>query len=126
MHVVGRQGIIGTAGAEAIALPAGRHELEFRNDDVGYLERRTVDLQAGRTTRLHIDAPAGRLHINALPWAEVWIDGRLAGETPLGNLEASIGPHEVIFRHPELGERRTTVLVTLKEPARVSMDLRQP
>jgi hypothetical protein len=36
-----------------------------------------------------------------------------------------IGSRELIFRHPDLGERRATVLVTLKEPARISMDLRK-
>jgi hypothetical protein len=63
--------------------------------------------------------------VNALPWAEVWLDNRRIGETPIGNLQTGIGVHEVLFRHPELGERKTTVLVTLKGPARVSMDLRE-
>jgi hypothetical protein len=35
------------------------------------------------------------------------------------------GPHEVLFRHPELGEKRVRTVVTLSEPAKVSVDLRQ-
>jgi len=45
------------------------------------------------------------------PWAAVWIDGNSVGETPLGNLSVVPGEHEVIFRHPQLGERRQKTLV---------------
>jgi hypothetical protein len=37
-----------------------------------------------------------------------------------------LGSHEIVFRHPELGERRQTVIVTLGSPARVSVDMRKP
>jgi hypothetical protein len=60
-----------------------------------------------------------------VPWAEVWIDGERVGDTPIGNLQAKIGTREIVFKHPELGERRTTATVTLKEPVRISMDLRK-
>jgi hypothetical protein len=67
----------------------------------------------------------GTVNINAMPWAEVWLDGRDLGQTPLGNVQIPIGSRELVFRHPDLGERRATVLVTLKEPARISVDLRK-
>ena len=85
-----------------------------------YLKGRVVG-----TTAVRLDAPNGTVHINAVPWAEVWIDGQRIGETPIGNLPARIGTREILFKHPDLGERRTTVLVTLKEPTRISMDLRK-
>ena len=44
--------------------------------------------------------------LNALPWAEVWIDGESIGETPIGKVSVPIGWHEIVFRHPELGEKR--------------------
>ena len=50
--------------------------------------------------------------VNALPWAEVSIDGERVGETPIGSVQVPIGTHEVVFRHPDLGERRTTATVT--------------
>jgi len=71
------------------------------------------------------DKPRGRVRVVANPWAEVWIDGVRAGETPLGNLSMTIGPHEVLFRHPEHGEQRHAVTVTLAAPARLSVDLRK-
>src|SRR5215217_4825975 len=110
--------VVGTTEAESTMLPQGTHELEFVNESVGFRARRTVAIRAGGTTAVRLDAPNGTVHINAVPWAEVWIDGQRIGETPIGNLPARIGTREILFKHPDLGERRTTVLVTLKEPTR--------
>jgi hypothetical protein len=63
--------------------------------------------------------------VNAQPWAEVFVDGERVGETPIGNLSRRIGSHEVVFRHPELGERREVVVITAGKPARVGVDLRK-
>ena len=51
--------------------------------------------------------------------------GERAGDTPIGNLQTAIGRHEVVFRHPDLGESRHTVTVTASAPARVSVDMRK-
>lgn len=125
MHIYSRGKVVGTTEAETVLLPVGSHELEFVSEEAGYRTRQTVSIQAGRTSTIRLAPPSGTLHVNALPWAEVWLDNRRIGETPIGNLQTGIGVHEVLFRHPELGERKTTVLVTLKGPARVSMDLRE-
>jgi hypothetical protein len=124
MHVYRDGRLIGTTEAETIMLPVGTHDLLFENVDVGYRVRRSVTVQAGRRSSTRIDAPNGTLSINAVPWAEVWVDKERVGDTPIGNLQAAIGQREVVFRHPQLGERRTMVLVTLKGPVRVSMDMR--
>ena len=60
-----------------------------------------------------LQIPRVAVSINAIPWAEVWIANERLGETPIGNLPLRIGPHEVVFRHPELGERRVVTTVTL-------------
>jgi serine/threonine-protein kinase len=67
--------------------------------------------------------PKGTLSINALPWADVTLDGQPMGQTPLGNLSVTIGNHEVVWKHPQLGERRQTVKVTAGAPVRAGMDL---
>jgi len=36
------------------------------------------------------------VNINATPWAEVWIDGKSFGETPLGNISVAPGEHEIV------------------------------
>jgi hypothetical protein len=55
----------------------------------------------------------------------VLIDGKSVGETPIGNLSVSVGSHDVVFRHPELGEQRTVATVTLNAPTRLSVDMRK-
>jgi hypothetical protein len=46
-----------------------------------------------------------------------------AGETPIGNLPVTIGPHEIVFRHPELGEQVHATTVKAGAPVRLSVDL---
>lgn len=65
------------------------------------------------------------MNVNAVPWANVWIDGRRIGETPLANVRVPIGDHEVIFRHPDLGERRVRAVVEAGVAARVTADMRR-
>ena len=70
-------------------------------------------------------SPLGLLHIDANPWAEVWIDGSRVGETPLGNVPLHIGTHRVILRHPQLGERRQIASVTVDGPTHINVDMKQ-
>jgi len=86
---------------------------------------RSVTVTPGQVAPMKIDLPKGTMSLNAVPWAEVWIDGDRVGETPIGNLQVALGQHEVVFRHPDLGEQRFTPTVTLNAPARVSADLRR-
>lgn len=116
---------LGTTDAERLMLPAGEHALDLLNESLGFQVKRTIRIEPGKTAALKIDPPNGVLSINAQPWAEVWVDGQRVGETPIGNLARAIGPHEVVLRHPELGERRETVTVTLRGPARLGVDMRR-
>ena len=71
---------------------------------------------------LSLVLPRSVIHVNAVPWAEVSIDGTRAGETPIGNYAVSIGTHQVVFTHPQYGERRQSVTVTATAPARAWVD----
>ena len=102
----------------------GRHELELVNETLGYRAVRTVDVAPGLVAVVKPDWPKGSMAVNALPWAEVSIDGERVGETPIGSVAVPIGTHEIVFRHPDLGERRTTATVTTGAATRVSMDMR--
>ena len=117
--------LIGTTEANRLLLPAGDHDIDFENKLLGFTSRRAVHIGAGKATMITIDLPNGVVSINALPWAEVWIDGERIGETPIGNLSRQIGTHEVLFRHPQLGERRETVVIAAGKPARIGVDLRK-
>jgi hypothetical protein len=117
--------VIGTTDSDRLMLPAGEHALELVNDGLAFLAKRSVKIEPGKTAVVNVEPPNGVMNINAQPWAEVWVDGQRIGETPIGNLSRPVGPHEVVLRHPEFGERRETVIVTLKQPARLGVDMRK-
>jgi len=116
--------LVGTTHSPQLRLPAGSHTLRLKNDMAGFELTQQIRVGSGQVTQLRIDLPEGLLHINALPWAEVLVDGRHIGETPLGNLSLPIGPHEVIFRHPTLGERTLSTVVKAGVLTRVTTDMR--
>jgi hypothetical protein len=116
--------IVGTTDADRLMLAAGPHTIELVNETLGYRVTRTVQVIPGKVASLAVDLPKGIVHLNATPWAEVWVDGQRVGETPIGNLSVPIGPHEVVFRHPQFGEKRHAISVTMSGPARVSVDMK--
>lgn len=117
--------MLGTTEAERVMLAAGTHELEFVNQTLGLRLTRTVTITPGRVNSISLEIPNGTVNLNATPWAEVFIDGQRVGETPIGNLSVPVGPHEIVFRHPQFGERRHAVSVTAGAPVRLSVEMRQ-
>ncbi|HLG56909.1 MAG TPA: hypothetical protein VI485_16340 [Vicinamibacterales bacterium] len=126
VHVLDGERLLGSSHDGPIVVAPGRRELEFVNSAIGYRMRRVIDVKPGQISPLTITVPNGIVNINAMPWAEVWIDGKPFGETPLGNLSIAPGEHEIVFRHPELGERRQKAFVRTDVPTRVSTNLQQP
>jgi hypothetical protein len=108
-----------------LPLSPGSHQLELVNDSLGFRATERVAVSSGRTTRLTATVPSVRVQLNAVPWAEVTIDGTSVGETPLGNVSIPIGPHTIVFRHPQLGEETRTVVVNAQAATRISVDLRK-
>ena len=117
-------GSVGRGGAKTM-LAAGRHTLAVDNAALGYHTTSTIEVPAGKTATLRIDAPKVMISVNARPWADVLLDGASVGQTPIANLQVSIGSHEMIFRHPQRPERRQTIVVTAKGPNRFAADLTQ-
>jgi hypothetical protein len=105
-------------------LSPGAHELEFVSDVFGFRQSAKVNVTAGRGESVSVAIPRAPMNINALPWAEVFVDGTRIGDTPLANVMQPIGDHELVFRHPQLGEKRQPARLTLKDPLRVSVDMR--
>src|SRR5262249_48814217 len=118
--------LVGTSGTARIMLPAGRHDFRLVNLGIGYEETRRVEVAAGKLAAVKVEPPKATLSANAKPWADVIIDGTSVGQTPLANLSLPVGTHQVVFRHPQLGERRQTVIVTAKGPNRISADMTKP
>ncbi len=114
----------GTSSAEVI-LPPGSHRLELVNKSLNYQVVESVLVESDKAVKIPAAAPMGSVSVNALPWAEVFIDGRKVGETPLGQVPIAVGAHEIVFRHPQLGEQSRSLTVTAGGPTRLSVDLRK-
>lgn len=112
---------IGTAGEGPIVLTAGHHTIEVENKTLDYRSSHEVDIQPGEEQRLELN-PKGLANFNAVPWAEVWLDGAKIGDTPLGNVPVPLGTREFVFKHPEFGERKVSLTVTGGAPLQVSVD----
>jgi hypothetical protein len=117
--------LIGTTGGDRITLSAGRHDLEAANESLEFKTKVAVQVRSGQVSNLTLKIPNGSLSVNAAPWATVMVDGDDVGVTPLANLSLPIGNHDIVWKHPELGERRRTVTVTASSPTRIGMDFRK-
>jgi len=125
VEVVDGDRVLGSSADGPIVAAAGRREFEMVNSALGYRTKQVIDIKPGQITSVSIARPNGQLNVNAVPWADVWIDGKRIGETPLANVAIPIGEHEIVFRHPTLAEQRRTVMVRFDGPARISADLRR-
>jgi hypothetical protein len=124
VHVLEGERLLGSSEDGPIIAPAGRHELEFVNSAIGFRVSRVVDIKPGEIASLPVNVPNGTLNINATPWAAVSIDGNAYGETPLGNISIAPGEHEIVFRHPQLGEKREKALVRPGASTRIAVTLK--
>ena len=109
---------------ESLELPVGRHDLTLIDDASGINTTRTVVVDARRPTVVKVAMPTGVLALSATPTAEVWVDGNRRGETPIRAMTLRAGAHDVVFRHPDLGDRKQAVVVTAGDVLRLNVDLR--
>jgi hypothetical protein len=117
--------LIGNSLMERVMLRSGERRLRLVNEDLGFETSTTVRIDTGSVSRLPVKLPNGTISVNAIPWAEVFIDGQPIGQTPIANHALPLGPHEVILRNPKFAEQRRSVTISLKTPTRIGVDLRQ-
>jgi hypothetical protein len=109
--------------SDRLPLQPGPHDLRIVSETLAFETRLHAEIFVGKTTRLPLALPNGSISLNATPWAEVWIDGEKVGETPIGNYALTIGPHEIVFKNPDLGEQHHAATVTAAAPVKLSVDL---
>jgi hypothetical protein len=117
--------LLGTSRTDRIMVSAGAHSLEVVNEALAVRSTHSINVTAGKVATVTLEWPKGTMAINANPWADVWVDGERVGETPIGSISVPLGTHEVVFRHPQLGERIVRTTVTATAPARVSIDFKK-
>jgi hypothetical protein len=118
--------VLGSTADGPIVASAGTHTLDLVNAALGYRVQQAVNIRTGSIERVTITPPMGRISVNAEPWAQVLIDDTAVGDTPIANIPATLGEHQVTFRHPQLGERHERVIVHADVPARVSTTFQRP
>ena len=122
LQIFERGRLLGTTADSRLMVSPGTHEIELVNDRFQYRATETVEVKPGEVKALSYE-PKGTVNLNAVPWAEVFVDGERIGETPLANVQVTIGTREFVFRHPDYGEKRVTATVTLGEVVRVNADM---
>jgi Domain of unknown function (DUF4388)/PEGA domain len=91
-------------------LTAGGHELVLSNPNFVGVIRDRIQVIAGQSIqRKYSFNDSGTLRLLVRPWADVYVDGRHAGQTPIGALQLPRGSHTILMRHPELGEKSAVV-----------------
>jgi len=120
VQVLEGERVLGSSADGPVVTTAGTHELDFVNSALGFRMHQGVDIKAGQIVPMKIAPPDGRVSVNAVPWAQVSINGTAFGETPLANLPLPVGEHEITFRHPQFGEQTQKVIVKSNALTRVS------
>jgi len=120
LQVLEGERVLGSSADGPVVTTAGKHELDFVNSAFGYRSHQVVEIKAGQIVPMKISPPDGRVSVNAVPWAQVLINGNPVGETPLANLPLAVGEHEITFRHPQLGQQTQKIIVKSNTLSRVS------
>ena len=112
---------IGNTDQSRMMLPPGKHLLTFTNKDLGYTGTQEVLVEPGEVKSVSVE-PKGQVNLNALPWAEVWLDGTKLGDTPLAGTAVPIGLHEFVFKNPQFGERKVSATIKATGNPPVTVD----
>ena len=112
---------IGNTDQSRMMLPPGKHLLTFTNKELGYTGSQEVLVEPGEVKSVSVE-PKGQVNLNALPWAEVWLDGTKLGDTPLAGTAVPIGLHEFVFKNPQFGERKVSATIKSSGNPPVTVD----
>jgi serine/threonine-protein kinase len=88
-------------------LDPGAGMLRLRNQELGIDYRVGLQLSADARSEVNKVFGRARLKVSVEPWAEVTLDGRSLGETPLPAQSVYEGEHLLTLRNPTLGKRET-------------------
>ncbi len=75
------------------------------------------------TTLAPAAAEPGLLQVAVRPWAEVRVDGRVVGTTPLDRISLSPGSHVVVLRHPGFEPLTRSVSIRSGDVQKLVVDL---
>ncbi len=112
---------LGTTEQNRLMLPPGRHLLTLTNKELGYSSTQEVEIDSGEVKTINVE-PRGTVSLNAVPWAEVWLDGKKLGDTPLASTPVPLGLREFVFKNPQFGERKISATIKAGSTSLVTVD----
>lgn len=111
---------IGTTEDGQLVVQAGAHTFELVSRRFGYRGELTLSLAPGQMLTHTVSLPSGVLRVRGAAGTEVFVEGEHVGALPLGDVSVPIGTREVVFRHPQQGERRQMIEVGASGPVEVT------
>jgi serine/threonine-protein kinase len=98
-------------------LPPGRHKVSLQSPLLAGARGFEVEVKNGETVTRAVHSGRGRLRIAVTPWAEVQLDGKSVGTTPIAPLELREGTHTLLLKNGDLQANvsRRVVVVPDKE-----------
>jgi len=111
--------LIQTPYDKTLKLPSGSVTLSLINPEFPPLEH-TVKISPNDTSsvRINLFEKVGIVSfIDAVPWAEIYLDNEYLGRTPIGKaIYLSPGEHTVVYRHPTLHEKSVDFEISAGDP----------
>ncbi len=100
-----------------LTLSAGEHKLELINPNY-HAHRQKIFIEAKKTDtiKVNLEPAVGFILVQIVPWAEVYLDDKYIGTTPLDEpIPASVGRHVLKLMNPNFQTRYDTVIVSAGE-----------
>jgi serine/threonine protein kinase len=113
------------AGADgALHLPSGHHRVTVSSTLLAYPRTLEVDLRPRESATRAIARGRGTLRVAVSPWAEVTVDGRVLGVTPLAPVDLGEGAHQIALKNGDLGVvAKRRVIVSPNKETLLKLDL---
>jgi len=95
----------------------GHHRVVVSSPFYAYPRTLEVDLRPRESATRVVTRGRGTLRVAVTPWAEVTVDGRVLGVTPLSPVDLGEGAHQVSLKNGELGivAKRRVIVSPAKE-----------
>ncbi|HXU74407.1 MAG TPA: protein kinase, partial [Polyangia bacterium] len=108
----------------AVHLSPGHHRVVVSSPMLAYPRTLEVDLRPRELATRAIARGRGTLRVAVTPWAEVTVDGRVLGVTPLAPVDLAEGAHQVSLKNGELGVvAKRRIIVSPNKESLLKLDL---
>ncbi|MCB9641409.1 MAG: PEGA domain-containing protein, partial [Myxococcales bacterium] len=119
--------VVGNAPLRPVSLSAGEHKLEISHPNHAKIVQ-GINIAGGAELKLNftLQPVTGQVSINSTPaGADVEIDGRSWGKTPLNDLKLPVGSHVVQIKYPGYQAVQRQVNISPQQSENISVVLSQ-